>query len=155
MHAMRNFFVFMFVFAVASIAAAGNGNMGGDEILPVEESDDGEGGIPIEEPGTDMTTGSLYGDLFVIMRYMGDETKNVPAVDAYGDPVLVLGDWLDENCEPVRDEDGNPYQVWQQDWTTAPAVGGEPKLNECFARYTVVDEETGEYIVNPLSLIHI
>lgn len=151
MNTVRYFVALMLVLAMASAAAAGNGRMGGGGVLPVEEGDDGEGGIPIEEPGTDMTTGSLYGDLYVILRYQGGEMKKVPAVDENGEPILVMGDWIDENCEPVLDEDGAPYQVLQQDWVEVPAVGGEPKLNECFARYILVDEETGENISNPMT----
>ncbi|MDW7771944.1 MAG: hypothetical protein SCH71_03545 [Desulfobulbaceae bacterium] len=150
MQVTRWFIVFLFVFAFAATAAAGNGYMGGDGDFKDGGGGDNGGGT-VEEPGTDTTTGSLYGDLFVIMRYLGGETKNVPEVDANGDPVLVLGDWIDENGMVVTDGQGNPYQVWQQAWTTAPAVGGEPLLTEGFATYTIVDEETGEYVVNPLT----
>jgi hypothetical protein len=89
-----------------------------------------------------MTTGSLYGDLYVILRYQGGETKNVPAVGADGQPIMGTGDWTD----PETDE---TYTVPRQLWTTAPAVGGEPRLTEEFASYTIIDEETGAYIINP------
>lgn len=97
-------------------------------------------------------SGALFGDLYIIDRYAGTETKNVPAVDGNGDPILVLADWLDENGAPVIDPNTNqPYQVYQQSWTTAAAIGGEPKLTEGFARYTIDDEETGGSVPNPLT----
>ncbi|MBU4030543.1 MAG: hypothetical protein KJ617_17070 [Proteobacteria bacterium] len=87
----------------------------------------GGGGEPSEQ-------GQLYGDLYVIARYMGGETKNVPAFDTSGNPIMeqVTGDPL--VCGST------PCQVWQQAWTTATAVGGEPKLSEIFATYQVLDD---------------
>jgi hypothetical protein len=143
MHITRYCLVFLFVVAGAAVAAAGNGYRGGGDV-PVEDGDDGGGSIPIEEPGADMTTGSLYGDLYVILRYLGGEAKNVPAVDENGEPVMGTGLWTDPST-------GEEYQVPQQQWTTVPAVGGEPRLTEEFASYTVTDEETGDYIINPLT----
>jgi len=91
------------------------------------DSKAGGGGEPSEQ-------GQLYGDLYVIARYMGGETKNVPAFDASGNPIMeqVAGD--PQVCG------GTPCQVWQQAWTTATAVGGEPKLSEVFATYQVLDD---------------
>lgn len=148
----RYILIFICVLSVAATAAAGTkgggatlissggGNNGGSS----GGSDSGGGSKPIDEPGTDMTTGSLYGDLYVILRYLGGETKNVPAVDAEGQPIMDTGVWTD----PAT---GIDYAVPQQKWTTAPAVGGEPRLTEEFASYTIVDEETGAYIPNPLT----
>ena len=139
----------------STTALAGNGYMGGSGTVTTPD--------PVVEEPADTTTdgplndnmsesGALFGDLFVIDRYLGGETKRVPAVDpATGEPVLVLGDWIDENGNPVLDPNGNPYQVMQQAWTTAPAVGGEPKLTEGFARYTIVNEDTGETEINPMT----
>lgn len=113
-----------------------------------EASEEGSsGGMPsdIEGPLKDKMSysGDLFGDLYMLYRYQGTETKKVPEVDADGNPVLVPTDWVDA--------DGTTYQVLQQSWTTAPAVGGEPVLTEDFATYTVTDEETGDYIPNPLT----
>jgi len=141
MYTSRLVFVVLFVFAFASAAAAGKGFMGGGDDTVTGDDDEG-GTIPIEEPGTDMTTGSLYGDLYVILRYLGGETKRVPAVDASGDPIMGTGSWTDPST-------GSEYTVPQQTWTTAPAVGGEPRLTEEFASYVILDEETGELIINP------
>jgi hypothetical protein len=121
-------------------------------------SDDGgsaSGGMPdtVEGPLRDKMSdaGDLYGDLYVLYRYQGGETKNVPAVDENGDPVMAETDWIDADGNPVLDENGVPYKVLRQVWTTATAVGGEPVLTEAFATYTVTDEETGAYIPNPLT----
>jgi hypothetical protein len=88
-------------------------------------------------------SGALYGDLYRLARYRGGETKKVPAVDLYGNPIFI---WV-----PWTDPDGrvSATPVKQQKWTTAIAVGGEPKLTEEFAVYTVIDEETGLYVINP------
>jgi len=138
-------------FAGPALAAGGGGNGymggGGDLETPPEETPPTEG--PLDDHGSDK--GSLYGDLFVIQRWLGGETKAVPAVDENGDPVLVLGDWIDADGNVVTDDQGNPYQVWQQDWSTAPAVGGEPTLSEGFGMYTIVNEDTGEYVINPMT----
>ncbi|MHB8790473.1 MAG: hypothetical protein ACYDBT_11390 [Desulfobulbaceae bacterium] len=142
MNTTKFVFVFLFVFAVASVAAAGKGFMGGGDGT-ADVGDDG-GAIPIEEPGTDMTTGSLYGDLYVILRYLVDEAKTVPAVNESGEPIMGTGSWTDLST-------GIEYTVPQQTTTTAPAVGGEPRLTEEFASYTITDEETGEVIINPLT----
>ena len=88
-------------------------------------------------------SGELFGDLHIIQRYEGTETKNVPAVDESGNPILVLSDWVDEN--------GDYHQVYRQGWTMADAIGGEPMLTEEYANYTIVDEETGEYVINPMT----
>ena len=140
----------------STTALAGNGYMGGSGTVTtpdpvVEEPADGSSTDgPLNDNMSE--SGALFGDLFVIDRYLGGETKRVPAVDpATGEPVLVLGDWIDENGNPVLDPNGNPYQVLQQAWTTAPAVGGEPKLTEGFARYTIVNEDTGVNEINPLT----
>lgn len=125
----------------STTAMAGNGYMGGNGTVTtpdpvVEEPADGSSTDgPLNDNMSE--SGKLFGDLYVIDRYLGGEIKRVPAVDpATGEPVLVMGDWIDENGNPVLDPNGNPYQVMQQAWTTAPAVGGEPKLTEGFARYT-------------------
>jgi hypothetical protein len=154
----RYILIFIFVLSLAATAAAGSkgggatlissgGSDKGGGSKPIAEpgtdGDKGGGSKPIDEPGTDMTTGSLYGDLFVILRYLGGETKRVPAVDAEGQPLMsevVYG------TDPAT---GEECTVMQQVWTDAPAVGGEPLLTEEFASYTIVDEETGEYIKNP------
>ncbi|MFA7453792.1 MAG: hypothetical protein WCZ10_04975 [Desulfobulbaceae bacterium] len=145
MYGTKCLFVLLFVFSIASAAGAGNGYMGGDGDFKGGGGGEEGGGTPIEEPGTDATTGSLYGDLFVILRYLGGGSKNVPAVDANGDPIMTTGEWTDPATGIVY------YDVPQQAWTTAPAVGGEPKLSEEFASYTIIDEETGEYIPNPVT----
>lgn len=143
-------------------ALAGNGYMGGTGTTTAGSGSGSgstggstDGGTtsdgPLNDQGSDQ--GELFGDLFVIDRYLGGETKRVPAVDpATGEPVLVLGDWIDEDGNPViNPATGSPYQVEQQAWTTAPAVGGEPKLTEGFGRYTIVNEDTGEYVINPMT----
>jgi hypothetical protein len=118
-------------------------------------SDSTAGGRPtdLEGPLKDKMSeaGDLFGDLYVLYRYQGGETRNVPAVDENGEPVMAATVWLDADGNPVLDENGVPYQVLRQIWTTATAVGGEPVLTEVFATYTVTDEETGEYVVNPLT----
>lgn len=122
----------------------GNGNGGGG--YTADESGMSGGG------GSTSDSGELYGDLYIIDRYEGTETKNVPAVDGFGDPIMAMGDWIDENGAPVIDPTtGSPYQVELQTWTTADAIGGEPKLSEAFARYVIVDEVTGEYTPNPMT----
>ncbi|MDD3815818.1 MAG: hypothetical protein PHZ02_14385 [Desulfocapsaceae bacterium] len=95
----------------------------------------GGGGEPSEQ-------GQLYGDLYVIARYLGGETKNVPAFDASGNPIMVQvpGDPL--VCGST------PCLVWQQAWTTETAVGGEPKLSEPFATYQILDDYDNP-ILNP------
>lgn len=103
----------------------------------------GGGGQPSDQ-------GLLYGDLYVIARYMGGETKKVPQVDANGLPVMTAVKWIDENGLPVICLGGLPCVVQQQAWTTAIAVGGEPKLTEKFATYTVLDEN-GVPEINPLT----
>ena len=119
------------------------------------ESGSASGGMPgdIEGPLKDKMSdaGALFGDLYVLYRYQGGETKNVPAVDGDGEPILAETVWLDADGNPVLDENGVPYQVLRQVWTTATAVGGEPVLTEAFATYTVTDEETGDYVINPLT----
>ncbi|MBU3943197.1 MAG: hypothetical protein KKE97_08695 [Proteobacteria bacterium] len=108
------------------------GNGGGGTV-----SETGGGGESSEQ-------GQLYGDLYVIARYMGGETKNVPEFDENGAPVMeqVAGDSLVCGITPC--------QVLQQKWTTATAVGGEPKLSEIFATYQVLDDY-GTPILNPVT----
>ncbi|MCJ7600067.1 MAG: hypothetical protein MUO63_01040 [Desulfobulbaceae bacterium] len=89
-------------------------------------------------------SGALYGDLYRVARYKGDETKNVPVFDENGDPVYI---WVDGWVDP--DGITSAVPVKQQEWTTAPAVGGEPILTEEFAVYTIIDEETQDYVINP------
>ncbi|MEW6518077.1 MAG: hypothetical protein AB1461_01555 [Thermodesulfobacteriota bacterium] len=141
-------------------ALAGNGYMGGSGTTTAGSgsgsgSGSTDGGTTTDGPLTDQGSdqGELFGDLFVIDRYLGGETKRVPAVDPVtGEPILVMGDWIDENGNPVIDPNTNaPYQVEQQAWATAPAIGGEPKLTEGFARYTIVNEDTGETEINPMT----
>ncbi len=86
-------------------------------------------------------SGALFGDLYMLYRYQGGETKKVPEVDAAGNPVFEDVQWVDPN--------GNVSTVQRQKWTTATAVGGEPVLTEDFATYTVTDEDTGAYVPNP------
>lgn len=139
-------------------ALAGNGYMGGSGTTTAGSGSGSTGGTtdggattdgPLTDKGSDQ--GALFGDLYVIGRYLGGETKRVPAVNpTTGEPVLVMGNWIDENGNPViNPATGTPYQVEQQAWTTAPAIGGEPKLTEGFGRYTIVNEDTGEYVINP------
>lgn len=153
MHIVRYWIVFLCVFAIASTAAGGNGYMGGSgDFKGGGEDEGGGGGTPIEEPGAESTTGKLYGDLYVILRYLGDEMKKVPAFNENGEPEMVVGDWIDENGEVVICPDGDPCQVLQQGWTEVPAVGGEPRLTEGFAKYTIEDEEgSGNFIINPMT----
>lgn len=137
----------MSIFAVMGMSSplmAKNQIMGGGSGFSTNDSSTTTN-APDEGPLKDKTSdsGELYGDLYIIYRYEGGESKNVPAFDGNGDPIMVPTDWTDEN--------GEIHQVYQQGWTTADAVGGEPVLTENFARYTVVDEETGEYIVNPMT----
>lgn len=101
--------------------------------------------VVVEGPLLDKMSdsGALYGDLYRLDRYKGGGTKNVPLFDANGDPVYELVPWVDPDGIP------SAYPVRQQVWTTATAVGGEPKLTEGFAVYTIIDEETGEFVVNP------
>lgn len=119
---------------------------GGSGGVVVSEDDGSDsGGMPsdIEGPLKDKMSdaGDLYGDLYVLYRYQGGETKRVPAVDENGEPVFETVEWVDPN--------GNISTVQRQAWTTAIAVGGEPILTEDFATYTVTDEETGAYVPNP------
>ncbi|MFH1216067.1 MAG: hypothetical protein V1706_06170 [Pseudomonadota bacterium] len=139
-------------------ALAGNGYMGGSGTIIVEA--DNNPSSTEEEPATDgplddnnmSNAGELFGDLYVIDRYLGGEYKKVPAVDSTGEPILVMGAWIDEDGNPIIDPDTElPYQVLQQAWDTIPAIGGEPKLTEGFARYTIVNEDTGEYVINDLT----
>ncbi|MBU1234734.1 MAG: hypothetical protein KKD01_00920 [Proteobacteria bacterium] len=128
----------------------GNGGGGGGYTADESGSASGGSGSGGSNSGSTSDAGELYGDLYIIDRYEGTEMKNVPAVDANGDPIMALGDWIDENGAPVIDPStGLPYQVEIQTWTTAEAVGGEPKLTEAFARYVIVNEDTGEYETNP------
>jgi len=83
--------------------------------------------------------GTLYGDLYVIARYKGGEIKRVPQVDANGLPVMTVGTWIGVDGNPVMCG-AVPCMVPQQAWTTAIAVGGEPKLTEKFANYTILDD---------------
>ncbi|MBU4264003.1 MAG: hypothetical protein KKC76_19280 [Proteobacteria bacterium] len=139
----------------SSLALAGNGYMGGQGTTTAgSESGSTDGGTtsdgPLGDKGSEQ--GELFGDLYVIDRYLGGETKLVPAVDSAGEPIMIMGDWIDENGNPVIDPStGNPYQVEQQAWNTAVAIGGEPKLTEAFGRYTIVNEDTGEYEINPIT----
>lgn len=94
--------------------------------------------------------GVLYGDLYVIARYKGGETKKIPKVDENGQPVMRLVKWIGEDGNPVICLDGKPCKVLQQAWATAIAVGGEPKLTEKFATYTVLDENNVP-VPNPLT----
>lgn len=144
---MKRFICCMSIFAVMGMSSplmAKNQIMGGGSGFSTNDSSTTTN-APDEGPLKDKTSdsGELYGDLYIIYRYEGGESKNVPAFDGNGDPIMVPTDWTDEN--------GEIHQVYQQGWTTADAVGGEPVLTENFARYTVVDEETGEYIVNPMT----
>ena len=128
---------------------AGKGYMGGSGTLtppPTEPTEPIGDTPPTDGPLNDKqsTAGQLFGDLYRIARYEGGEEKKVPAVDANGDPIMVASDWVD----PAS---GTTYSVLRQAWTTAAAVGGEPKLTEEFASYTVVDEETGENVINPMT----
>ena len=88
-------------------------------------------------------SGALYGDLYRIARYKGGEIKNVPLFKSDGTPDYEWVPWVDP------DGIASAYPVARQKWTTAPAVGGEPILTEEFAVYTVIDEETGDYVLNP------
>ena len=113
-----------------------------------EVSEEGSsGGMPsdIEGPLRDKMSdaGALFGDLYMLYRYQGGETKKVPEVDADGNPVFEEVEWVDPN--------GNTCMVQRQKWTTATAVGGEPVLTEDFATYTVTDEDTGAFVPNPLT----
>lgn len=113
-----------------------------------EASEEGSsGGMPsdIEGPLRDKMSdsGALFGDLYMLYRYQGGETKKVPEVDADGNPVFEEVEWVDPN--------GNTCMVQRQKWTTVTAVGGEPVLTEDFATYTVTDEDTGAYVPNPLT----
>lgn len=154
--------VFALFLGCSSLALAGNGYMGGQGTTTAgsgsgsgttDEGSTGGGTTsdgPLGDKGSDQ--GSLFGDLYVIDRYLGGETKQIPSVDSAGNPVMVMGDWIDENGNPVIDPTtGNPYQVEQQAWSTATAIGGEPKLTEGFGRYTIVNEDTGVYEINPLT----
>jgi hypothetical protein len=93
----------------------------------------GGGGTGGSEPSEQ---GQLYGDLYVIARYMGGETKKVPKFDTSGNPIMV------QVTLPAGSLvcGSTPCQVWQQAWATATAVGGEPKLSEIFATYQVLDD---------------
>ena len=93
--------------------------------------------------------GTLYGDLYVIARYMGGEIKRVPQVDANGQPVMTVGIWIGDDGNPVMCG-AVPCTVPQQAWTTATAVGGEPKLTEKFANYTILDDYDTP-VPNPLT----
>ena len=128
---------------------AGKGYMGGSGTLtppPTEPTEPVGDTPPTDGPLNDQksTAGQLFGDLYRIARYAGGETKNVPAVKADGTPDLVDSNWVDPASE-------TSYLVQRQGWTTATAVGGEPKLSEEFASYTVVNEDTGEYEINPMT----
>ena len=128
---------------------AGKGYMGGSGTLtppPTEPTEPVGDTPPTDGPLNDQksTAGQLFGDLYRIARYAGGETKKVPTVKADGTPDLVDSNWVD----PAS---GTSYSVKRQGWTTAIAVGGEPKLSEEFASYTVVNEDTGEYEINPMT----
>ena len=128
---------------------AGKGYMGGSGTLtppPTEPTEPVGDTPPTDGPLNDQksTAGQLFGDLYRIARYAGGETKKVPAVKADGTPDLVDSNWVD----PAS---GTSYSVKRQGWTTAIAVGGEPKLSEEFASYTVVNEDTDEYEINPMT----
>ncbi len=133
----------------------GNGTTGNADVTTEEEDTSTTPVVvpnagPLQDKMSD--SGATFGDLFIISRYEGTESKNVPAVDANDEPILVLGDWIDENGAPVIDPNTNlPYQVYQQGWTTADAIGGEPMLTEGYARYTIDDEETGNFVTNPMT----
>lgn len=130
---------------------AGKGYMGGSGTLSSPDTA-GEATItptitdaapPTDGPLNDnmSDSGKLFGDLYVIARYKGGETKMVPAVDEKGLPILIEVDWIDP--------DGNHGTVLKQEWASAFAIGGEPKLSENFAVYTVVNEDTGALEINP------
>ncbi|MDP3695888.1 MAG: hypothetical protein Q8R42_07235 [Desulfocapsaceae bacterium] len=108
-----------------------SGGGGGGTTVIAGGGSGGGGGTGGNEPSEQ---GQLYGDLYVIARYMGGETKNVPAFDASGNPIMVQVPGNPLVCGST------PCQVWQQAWTTATAVGGEPKLSEIFATYQVLDD---------------
>ncbi|MBU4261875.1 MAG: hypothetical protein KKC76_08360 [Proteobacteria bacterium] len=118
---------------------------GSTDVVASEDDGSTSGGMPsdIEGPLKDKMSdsGDLFGDLYVLYRYEGVETKNVPAVNANGEPVMEEVEWVDPN--------GNISTVQRQVWTTAAAVGGEPVLTEDFATYTITDEETGDFVNNP------
>ncbi|MCJ7602959.1 MAG: hypothetical protein MUO63_15860 [Desulfobulbaceae bacterium] len=148
--------VFALFLGCSVTALAGKGYMGGTGTTTAGSgsgSGSTDGGTtsdgPLNDKGSD--SGALFGDLFVIDRYLGGEIKRVPEVDSAGEPILVLGDWIDEEGNPVLGAGGNPYQVEQQAWATTVAIGGEPKLTEGFGKYTIVNEDTGEYVINPLT----
>lgn len=114
----------------------------------VEEAPDGRGDRPndIEGPVGDhgSVQGELYGDLYRLLRYRGGETKNVPAVDSSGAPVM------NATLQPWECPAGHTHMVTQQAWVQKPAIGGEPILSEDFAAYTVT--ETEETSTDPVLL---
>jgi len=132
---MKTATYFMVIFfaaclAVPSVALAGNGYMGGsgDVVVADEPPDDagGDGGVPDGMgPINDMMSdqGKLYGDLYVIQRYRGTETKLVPEVDEDGNPEF-------------NGADGEQLLI------PGPiAIGGEPMLTENYGIYAAVSED--------------
>ena len=137
---------------------AGKGYMGGSGTLTPPPTEPTPTEPPEESPPTDgplndkkSTSGQLFGDLYRIARYEGGEIKKVPAVKVDGEPDMEWVKWVDENGDPYCPNPADPCLVERQKWTTATAVGGEPKLTEEFAVYTLVNEETGAYEINPLT----
>lgn len=74
----------------STLDARQNGNGGGGG---------GSGGGPpdITGPATEVMSeeGELYGDLYVVLRYQGGETRKIPKVDGEGNPVYVYNSWAD------------------------------------------------------------
>lgn len=108
-----------------------------------ETEEGGGGNADILGPTADIMSdqGELFGDLYVILRYQGDEMKNVPAVSEDGKPEWEYADYITP--------DGETLTVKQQAWNTSSAVGGEPVLTENFVPYIIIDEDTGLPIPNP------
>jgi hypothetical protein len=129
MNSMRYLLALSLVFAMALPAWAGKGYMGGQGTVVVEEppppADDpavdeapaDTGAMPsdIEGPLNDKmsTSGSLFGDLYKILRYQGGET-HTEYIFTYDDVGKILA---------VTE---NPYAV---------AIGGEPVLSEGLGFY--------------------
>ena len=88
----------IFVLCLVLPASAGKGYMGGSGDVVVEEEPPpdtgGDGGMPTDNEGplndNMSTAGSLYGDLYKILRYQGGEDKMVQSVDAYEEAKIRL-----------------------------------------------------------------
>jgi hypothetical protein len=126
---------------------AGNGKGLMSSAPPAETPPDTKGGRPsdIEGPVGDHGSiqGELYGDLYRLLRYRGDETKRVPEVDANGAPIM------NSTPQPWTCPAGHTHLATQQAWDTAPATGGEPVLSEDFAAYTVSETEGDDPVLLP------